>query len=168
MINIPTEQQLTLHPPDLSKVQWDKEVWFWAKQFHSNIPVLFSPLITEGAAHRKPDAFFGKSQCSSGGSTDWARGELLGRALPYNRGRLGPQKHPPSPQLVPQLIHSFHLWNADSLGPSRLREGVGTKISWADFTLAAFKYLVILTCSLKNAGTTGHPDTNKNGILPSC
>lgn len=48
--------------------------WIWAKyrgtersgtgkrQFHSNIPGLFSPLISEGAALRKPDAFFGKSQ----------------------------------------------------------------------------------------------------------
>lgn len=55
MINIPTEQQLTL---DLSKVQWDKEGWYWGRQFHSNVHALFSTLITEGATHTENQMLF--------------------------------------------------------------------------------------------------------------
>ena len=61
-INILIEEQLTLHPSDLSKVQWEKEVLYWGRQFHSNIPIIFFPFDNWGCNAQKTRCSVGTSQ----------------------------------------------------------------------------------------------------------
>lgn len=79
----------------------------WGKQFHSNIPGLFSPLISEGATLRKPDAFFfwffleKVNAAVEGALTE--PGGIAGQGFTLPQRRAWTWKTPPEPS-VPQLI----------------------------------------------------------------
>ena len=85
-INVPVEEQLTLHPSDLSEVQWEKEIWYWGRQLHSNISIYFSPFDNWPCSAQQGRCSVGTSQHSTEGNTNLNQQRTLGQRFTPTTG----------------------------------------------------------------------------------